>query len=561
MERWLASLLVISAATIGIHAAKKPTGVKKPSSAKSGVKVVALPGVSTSHSFASALPQRNYTLSWPQVWESGAPTNSPRLCDAQELQTALSFLTHTFEDVELHITHGSYIGFLGAVLEPPGFGRPGPLQLAVLPGLPGSLQIALTMLGVGLLDARQAGSLAETLGPGTIPRIPLAYSNLEAFTAPSFVRLARERLGVGPKTDLNTISQQELERAMLWQSADELRRFQRTKSCGARFSLVELRGAAVNALHGYATNYYHFVTEQMPSLLLMHAELSGWLPDNRITVLYLGQQWQTDYMLAAGFKEQQLRPYDPCAVYRADLVYTGAVPDSKAAELLLQTRAAILDLGFRSTVPATSMPHVDNTNGLPACFGGGKSGGRRILVLERRCELGSDGKCSGEAAVRGRSITNNDAVISTIKEVFGQEDGSAICVFRAEEHSVVSQALHFEAADVVIAAIGAGMTNLLYMRPGGLVIALHPAHPTTSFSVYSSRCGQSYFWHMASQLGLQYRAFLCPEMTVFDGGRVDTDDLKKFLYAEALPALGLYSSSRRRHVADGGAEAVDEQWL
>lgn len=284
------------------------------------------------------------------------------------------------------------------------------------------------------------------------------------------------------------------------------------------------------------------MTEQVPALLALRTELA-WLPKDMVTVLYLGSKWQAELVQHAGFSESQLREYNPCKVYSSELVYTASVPDSKAAELLLQTRAAVLPSGFgggstsRGSAYPVPLTWPDPALSALACFEGGGANPRiRVLVIERRC-AGKGVRCEGDAAARGRSITNYDEVLEALRAVLPPSDGFAFCSFQAEEHTVRLQAEHFEAADLVIGAIGAGLTNLIFMRPGSLVVALHPSSPETSFSVYSSRCGQSYFWHMAAQLGLEYRAFLCEDMTVFEGGSVDVDDFERFLRAEIRPLL------------------------
>ncbi|CAE8637220.1 unnamed protein product [Polarella glacialis] len=482
---------------------------------------------------ASALPRRGYRLDWPVLWEAGRRTAQPHGCSGKELQNALSFLNFTFEDIELHVSAGAFVGFLGAVLERPSFGRPGQLRLVVLPGLPGSLQIVLTLLGLGLLDSQAAssafgGDAPLALDEDGVARLRLGLE-LEDFTAPNFVRLARQRLELSPGEDLAHLPQKRLEEQTLWQSADELRAFQDLPLCGSNFRIVERPGAVINVLHGYALNYYHFVTEQVPALLALRHELS-WLPEDRVTVFYFGQKWQAEYAMLAGFQSQQLLAYNPCEVVRGDLVYTASVPDSKAAESLLQIRAAVLDSGFSGRVQARQPP--------PSCFRQEAKdvAVKRILVIERACFGGSAGGATcAESAIRGCSIGNYQELLQALAAVFPGSEGFSVCSFRAEEHSVASQAAHFEAADVVIGAIGAGLANLIFMRPGALLVALHPAHPEASFSVYSSRCGQSYFWHMAQQLGLGFRALLCPDMTVFEGGRVDVDDFSKFLLTEVQP--------------------------
>jgi len=507
--------------------------------------------------FAEALPRRTYDLPWPQCWQSGARTFLPDGCDAAELQKATQSLNQTFEDVELHVSRNAFVVLLGAVLETPHFGRPGPLRLAVLPALPGSLQIALTMLGLGLIDAEQAAASLSDAGGGAardedgVLRLPLPGRSLSDFTAPHFVALARGRLGLGRWADLSSVPQRRFEEALLWQSADELRRFAGRAPCaavagiGATADVARIRGALVNALHGYATNYYHFVTEQVPVLLAVRRELA-WLPKNLVSVLYLGQPWQAEFAKLVGFTDEQLLTYDPCKVYQADLVYTGSVPDAKAAELLLQTRAMVLPSGFGTAAPAlplAAQPSGDAVGQMepPPCFEGAV--GRRplatVLVLDRRCSL--EGPAQGtHCGDRGRNIANFDEVIGVVRATLATADGFAHCTFRAEAHSVQSQAEHFEAADLVIAVVGAGLANMLFMRPGATVVMLHPSSPGTSFSVYSSRCGQSYFWHIAAQLGLEFWALLCPQLSVFGDGneeRVDTVDLEALLQHQVRPKL------------------------
>ncbi|CAE7947688.1 Capn13 [Symbiodinium sp. KB8] len=439
-------------------------------------------------------------------------------CDGKELTKAraepwaLEFLNHTFEDVELHLSPGAIVSFLGAVLKSPAFGRPGPPSLLVLPGLPGSLQIVLTLLAVGLLNHSAAvEAMAEDAHDGE-HHIPLPGVELKDLAAPNIVDLARTRLPKG--ADLKMLPQHILEENLLWQAADELRFYADTEACDA-VDLVSLHGALINVLHGYAFNYYHFLTEQVPALIALRHELD-WLPEDRIHILYAGMSWQAELIEAVGFRDSQLLRAAPCRAFRGDLVYTAAVPDSKAAEPLLQTQALF--------------PPLVQSLGLPL----------KVLLVERRCE-GSPGLCTGTAR-RGRSVTNFQEVFDAAAQELSPAE---VIKFRPEEHPVAAQAASFAAAAVVIAAVGAALANVVWMSEGSMVVALHPAHPDTSFSVYSSRCGQSYFWHMAEQLGLEYRGFLCADMTVSEGGTVDVEDFASFLRAE----VATYMLSRKsRHV-------------
>eukprot|EP00746_Dinoflagellata_sp_MGD_P085845 gnl/MRDRNA2_/MRDRNA2_339666_c0_seq1.p1 gnl/MRDRNA2_/MRDRNA2_339666_c0~~gnl/MRDRNA2_/MRDRNA2_339666_c0_seq1.p1 ORF type:complete len:523 (-),score=102.86 gnl/MRDRNA2_/MRDRNA2_339666_c0_seq1:181-1749(-) len=485
---------------------------------------------------ARPMPVRQYALSWPQVWEHGRFVERTKACSSQEFAEASKFMMQIFEDTQLHVIPDAHVGFLGAVLEETRFGKNGPIRLVMIPALPGSLQIALTLMGCGMLDIKKAGNLNNQADQNVDVRLPLSGLSFEDFTAAKFVSAARSRLGVDRRTDLQSIPQEVFEQNALWQAADELRMFQNVGTCGTRgnsaYGIIKLQGALVNVVHGYATNYYHFVTEQVPGLLAAHGKLA-WLAEDKVSVLYLGKKWQKDYAMYAGFTEKQLVTYNPCKVYKADWVYTVATQDSKGAELLLLTRAMVLPTGF-SGATFNDKSQIKDENEL--CFQGPRNPQVRVLLLARDCS-GSPKVC--QAAVRGRVVSNHAEILQVVQEVFGPDhvSGAAVCNFHAEDHSVASQAAHFEAADVVIGVIGAGLTNLIYMRAGSHVVALHPAHPTTSFSVYSSRCGQSYFWHMSVQLGLHYYAFACHDLKVFQGGKVDASDLSKMLLASVVPAV------------------------
>ena len=65
----------------------------------------------------------------------------------------------------------------------------------------------------------------------------------------------------------------------------------------------------------------------------------------------------------------------------------------------------------------------------------------------------------------------------------------------------------FASADLLIGVHGAGLTNMLFMPPGGMVLELLPP-----------LCATASYWGIASALGITYRHLVChdPELGVVD---------------------------------------------
>jgi hypothetical protein len=95
----------------------------------------------------------------------------------------------------------------------------------------------------------------------------------------------------------------------------------------------------------------------------------------------------------------------------------------------------------------------------------------------------------------------------------------------------------------VIGVKGAGDVNSLWIGSGAVVANLHPAG-ADKFSTYESRCGQSYYWHIAGALSqdividshrdgldISYYAFLLRISSFFRGGSaIDTTEVIPFLH-------------------------------
>lgn len=97
------------------------------------------------------------------------------------------------------------------------------------------------------------------------------------------------------------------------------------------------------------------------------------------------------------------------------------------------------------------------------------------------------------AMAKYRHIVNEDDVLAILPVDFERVD--------TEPMSVREQALLFSQAAVVVAPHGAGLTNLLFARPGALIIELVPAmDPPVTYE------------HLAMLLGHRYRRVRCEQV-------------------------------------------------
>jgi capsular polysaccharide biosynthesis protein len=91
-------------------------------------------------------------------------------------------------------------------------------------------------------------------------------------------------------------------------------------------------------------------------------------------------------------------------------------------------------------------------------------------------------------ARNGRGIPNEPELIAHL------EQRGFVAIF-PERYSVTEQAAIFAQADVVIAAHGAGLTNIVFCRPGTTIIELYGDYMASCYWAISAICGLHYLNH------------------------------------------------------------------
>merc|ERR1719159_1389352 len=75
---------------------------------------------------------------------------------------------------------------------------------------------------------------------------------------------------------------------------------------------------------------------------------------------------------------------------------------------------------------------------------------------------------------------------------------SNVSQVRLTEHTFMEQVRLFHGAAAVIGVDGAGLANLIFARPGAVIIDLLPTQKR--FGLLPNECGTTYFWHLAEAL-------------------------------------------------------------
>jgi len=237
------------------------------------------------------------------------------------------------------------------------------------------------------------------------------------------------------------------------------------------------------------SNYYHFTTVGLGRLVALMPRL---IADPTIAVLMPNPDavnhsiaYIEDSLSLLGIQRERILRYPACRlVFAEEVLIAGIGPrmafgpnmqknghqavmiDNADRGPALAVRAAFLRV-ITSTHPASHTP-------------------ARALLIDRP---------------ERRRIANIDEVITAIAETALFVDGPVYC----EKLSLAEQISRFHNAAVVTAVTGACLSNLLYMRRTGLVVDIVPARNYIGDgTTLSLDCGITYFWALASNIGLRY---------------------------------------------------------
>ena len=302
---------------------------------------------------------------------------------------------------------------------------------------------------------------------------------------------------------------------------------QRITAC-ADAAAVHVRtfsGTLAVGLRVFALNYYHFVAEFLPHLVLL-AEFIATRPlgSDAVRLLVYDEPHILEFIDLLGVDRDDVVLFDPCIVYRAaHIVFVPAheAPVPSAASVA-RVREAVA-FAFPRPLPLMS----------PTARRG------KILLIDR-----------GEA--RHRAIANAAQLLAAMQRAVGTQGADAaaadVVVFACERHSVREQLAAFSDATLVVGAEGACLANMLFTsRDHVAIVDIVPA--AADFGPFPSSCGMTYAWHLAETLpNVEYSAFLLPTFTWADTLVVPAHDVAEYAVSQWRRALLLETQT-----GEGGA--------
>ncbi len=204
--------------------------------------------------------------------------------------------------------------------------------------------------------------------------------------------------------------------------------------------------SGINAMHEYSNNYFHFVAETLPRLVL--AEEAG-IAEN-VPVLYEANLHRTmvDLLKSVCPPSRPLLPLEPGTIYSVDTLYqlsdlSSVIDAYEGGELATQ---AVLDVERIRKAIAKCKPHFI-----------GESSQRRRKIYAGRSS-------------KNRHLLNQQRLESALVQL-GFE------ILRCEDLDLETQIRIFSEAEIVIAPTGAQVTNIVWCPPGTRWIVLASDHP------------------------------------------------------------------------------------
>jgi capsular polysaccharide biosynthesis protein len=234
-----------------------------------------------------------------------------------------------------------------------------------------------------------------------------------------------------------------------------------------------LRGDLYSLLSLWSATYYHWFHDTLPRLLYAQPKLP---PGTRYLINEHPRGYQLDSLKAFGIGE-------------ADLEIQSSRIDTLVERLWFAT-----PLGHASFSSADALSNVANRL---KCHCGAVT----CRPAERRVYI-------SRAKAGRRQVTNEKQVVPVMR----QHGFDVLC---CEDLSLADQVRTFAQAQVVLGPHGAGLTNILYTRPGTRVGEFHGVESNSCFLVMSKQLGLGY-----SRFVAEDRSDGCPAPAMsVDAGR------------------------------------------
>ncbi len=194
---------------------------------------------------------------------------------------------------------------------------------------------------------------------------------------------------------------------------------------------------AVGALNG-SSNYYHWMTEILPRLYML-LNVKKEIPFDQIYLSYSNTPYQKETLALLGITQD-------------NIIRAHATDHILPSKLIFPSQVAVSCLSPEWVINFLKYLCLKNYSL--------KNGKRRIFISRKKAEL--------------RKILNEDD-ITTFLDTYGFE------TILLENLSVVEQAQLFYESEWIIGIHGAGLTNLVFTRPGTHVIELFQEHLDETF--------------------------------------------------------------------------------
>ena len=204
------------------------------------------------------------------------------------------------------------------------------------------------------------------------------------------------------------------------------------------------------------SNYYHWMTDILPKLELCRLSGIEFNANDRFVIPFQHRQFQVD----------TLRQFD----INSDQIYQTHCNSSHV------TGDEIIVPYLKNKMGTTMgrwLPRFLNRE-----FGGSPS---VLAEPSERLYISRD-----SATAKGRCIDNNDEIENLMRS-------RGFDIVLPEKHSVQEQAALFANARVIVAPHGAGLTNIVFCRPGTKIIEFYGAHVSPCYWLISELSGLSYF--------------------------------------------------------------------
>ncbi len=208
-------------------------------------------------------------------------------------------------------------------------------------------------------------------------------------------------------------------------------------------------------------NYYHWMTDILPKLEILRQ--AGYVFNNtdRFLVSSCDKSFQKETLIAFGVKIDQV-------------IETNTVSPYLSSDLLVIPRLKnVMGLHMGSWLPAFLEDLLLNRPGIVKSSSVASSQSRIFISRD-------------PASSNGRSIGNIEAV-NGLFQSYGFE------IVYPERLSLVEQARCFNSADVIVAAHGAGLANIVFCQPGTTVIEFYGAHIAPCYWAISAIKNLQYF--------------------------------------------------------------------